>query len=45
MSNVIGHAMANKSPYFEDLQGWTSDHTDWLWRDVKVFRRRLRKIS
>jgi N-acetylmuramoyl-L-alanine amidase len=45
MSNVIGHAMANNSRYFKDLQGWTSDHTDWLWRDVKVFRRRLRKIS
>ena len=45
MRNVIGHAMVNNSRYFKDLQGWTSDHTDWLWRDVKVFRRRLRRIS
>ena len=45
MRHVIGHAMVNNSPFFKDLQGWRSDHTDWLWRDVKVFRRRLRKIS
>jgi N-acetyl-anhydromuramyl-L-alanine amidase AmpD len=45
MSDVIGHAMANGSPYFKDLQGWKNDHTDWRWRDVKTFRRRLRKIS
>ena len=42
MRDVIGHAMANNSDYFKDLQGWRNDHTDWLWRDVKVFRRRLR---
>ena len=34
MRDVIGHAMANNSPYFKDLQGWRNDHTDWLWRDV-----------
>ena len=45
MKNVIGHAMANKSPYFRDLKGWTNDHTDWGWRDVKTFRKRLRRIS
>ena len=45
MRNVIGHAMANNSPYFRDLQGWRNDHTDWLWRDVKQFRRKLRAIS
>lgn len=45
MRNVIGHAMANNSPLFRDLQGWTNDHTDWLWRDVKEFRRRLRAMS
>jgi hypothetical protein len=45
MRNVIGHAMANNSPYFRDLKGWRNDHTDWLWRDVKKFRRRLRRIS
>ena len=45
MRNLIGHAMANNSPFFKDLQGWRNDHTDWLWRDVKEFRRRLRAIS
>jgi hypothetical protein len=45
MRDVIGHAMANGSPYFRDLQGWRNDHTDWLRRDVKVFRRRLRRMS
>ena len=44
MRDVIGHAMANNSPYFKDLQCWRNDHTDWLWRDVKVFRRRLRRL-
>jgi N-acetyl-anhydromuramyl-L-alanine amidase AmpD len=43
--NVIGHAMANNSPYFKDDEGWTNDHTDWLYRDVKEFRRRLRAMS
>jgi len=41
--DVIGHSMANESPYFEDLQGWRNDHSDWLERDVKEFRRRLRR--
>lgn len=45
LRDVIGHAMANGHRHFEDLQGWRNDHTDWLWRDVKVFRRRLRRIS
>jgi hypothetical protein len=45
LRNVIGHAMANGSPYFKDLQGWTNDHTDWLRRDVKVFRKRLKKLA
>lgn len=45
MRDVIGHAMVNDSRYFKDLEGWHSDHTDWLWRDVKVFRRRLRRMS
>lgn len=45
MRNVIGHAMANESPFFKDLQGWRNDHTDWLRRDVREFRRRLRAIS
>jgi N-acetyl-anhydromuramyl-L-alanine amidase AmpD len=38
---VIGHAMANEDPHFKDLEGWTNDHTDWLKRDVREFRRRL----
>jgi hypothetical protein len=42
--DVIGHAMANHSPYFKDLEGWHDDHTDWLHRDVVVFRRRLRSV-
>jgi hypothetical protein len=37
--------MANNSPFFKDNEGWTNTHTDWLWRDVKEFRRRLRKTS
>lgn len=45
MRNVIGHAMANESPFFKDLQGWRNDHTDWMWRDVREFRRKLRAIS
>ena len=40
---VIGHAMANDDPYFKDLEGWLNDHTDWLKRDVKEFRHRLRR--
>ena len=39
---VIGHSMANDDPYFEDRQGWVNDHSDWLERDVREFRRRLR---
>lgn len=44
MRHVIGHAMANDNAHFKDLEGWRNDHTDWLWRDVKVFRRRLRRL-
>ncbi|MFL5869878.1 MAG: N-acetylmuramoyl-L-alanine amidase [Solirubrobacterales bacterium] len=40
---VIGHAMANDDPYFKDREGWVNDHTDWLKRDVKEFRKRLRR--
>jgi N-acetyl-anhydromuramyl-L-alanine amidase AmpD len=42
MKDIIGHSMANNSPYFKDNEGWTNTHTDWLWRDVREFRRRLR---
>jgi N-acetyl-anhydromuramyl-L-alanine amidase AmpD len=42
--NVIGHAMANHNHLFKDLEGWRNDHTDWLYRDVRTFRHRLRRI-
>jgi hypothetical protein len=44
-ANVIGHAMANQSPYFEDLEGWRNDHTDWLAPDVARFRADLRAFQ
>ena len=44
MSDIIGHAMANDSPYFKDLEGWRNDHSDWLRRDVRKFRHRLRRL-
>jgi N-acetyl-anhydromuramyl-L-alanine amidase AmpD len=44
MHDIIGHAMTNNSDYFKDLQGWRNDHTDWLWRDTRVFRRRLKRM-
>ena len=44
MRHIIGHAMVNDSPYFKDLQGWRSDHTDWARPDVEEFRRRLRNM-
>lgn len=37
-ANVIGHAMANSSPYFFDRLGWYNDHADWPTRHVKAFR-------
>jgi N-acetyl-anhydromuramyl-L-alanine amidase AmpD len=43
--DVVGHAMANDSPYFKDLEGWRNDHSDWLKRDVRVFRHRLRRLG
>ena len=45
MRNVIGHAMANRSPLFRDREGWRNDHTDWLARDVRTFRRRLATLQ
>jgi N-acetyl-anhydromuramyl-L-alanine amidase AmpD len=39
--NVIGHAMANDSPYFHDLEGWHNDHTDWQPADVRRLRAML----
>jgi len=40
-SGVIGHAMANDSPLFRDLQGWRNDHTDWPAEDVRELRAML----
>ena len=40
-ANVIGHAMANDSPFFKDLRGWRNTHTDWQAADVREFRSRL----
>jgi N-acetylmuramoyl-L-alanine amidase len=39
--DVIGHAMANDSPFFHDLEGWRNDHTDWQPEDVRQLRSRL----
>jgi hypothetical protein len=39
--NVIGHAMANDSPFFHDREGWRNDHTDWQREDVLELRSRL----
>jgi N-acetylmuramoyl-L-alanine amidase len=40
-ANVIGHAMANDSPFFKDLRGWRNTHNDWQAADVREFRSRL----
>ena len=45
MRHVIGHAMVNNSPFFRELMGWRNDHTDWMWREVREFRRRLKRMS
>lgn len=39
--DVIGHAMANKSRFFVDYEGWFNDHTDWNRGQVQVFRSQL----
>jgi N-acetylmuramoyl-L-alanine amidase len=39
--NVIGHAMANDSPYFRDYTGVKNAAGDWYWGEVKKFRLRL----
>jgi N-acetyl-anhydromuramyl-L-alanine amidase AmpD len=40
-SNVIGHAMANSSPYFIDKTGAINHTGDWSERDVLQLRTRL----
>jgi hypothetical protein len=44
MQDVIGHAMANQSPKFKDLEGWKNDHSDWLGADVRKFRKLVTKV-
>ncbi len=44
IKNVIGHAMANDSPLFKDLEGWRNDHVDWRADDVREFRKRVAKL-
>ena len=36
--NIIGHGMANDSPYFKDLLHWQNTHVDWLAPAVHHFR-------
>ena len=44
MQDVIGHAMANDSPMFKDLEGWRNDHADWLGADVRKFRKLVTEV-
>ncbi len=39
--NVIGHAMADASPYFKDYTGAKNHAGDWYAPEVKLFRARL----
>jgi N-acetyl-anhydromuramyl-L-alanine amidase AmpD len=41
LTDVIGHSMANDSPFFHDLEGWRNDHTDWQVEDVRQLRAKL----
>ena len=45
MRDVIGHAMANDSRFFEDREGWRNDHADWQRKQVKKFRKRVRRLG
>ena len=40
-ADVIGHAMANDSPYFKDYTGARNGAMDWQAPDVRTFRSRL----
>jgi hypothetical protein len=44
MDDVIGHAMANHSHLFKDLEGWRNDHVDWRSGDVRKFRKRVARV-
>jgi len=41
MRDLVGHAIANDSRLFKDLEGWRNDHVDWPKQDVAVFRKRV----
>lgn len=45
LQNVIGHGMANDSPYFKDLLGWTNDHIDWSTGPIRQFHELLRQAE
>jgi hypothetical protein len=47
IGNVIGHAESLRSRYHrERYRSWRClTHADWLHRDMKVYRRRLRRIA
>ena len=40
-ANVIGHAMADDSPYFRDYTGAKNHAGDWYKPEVRMFRARL----
>jgi len=40
-TQILGHAMANRSPLFRDLLGLTNDHGDWRRGAVEQFMTRL----
>lgn len=42
--NVIGHAMANRSPLFKDRSGWRNDHSDWGKKHTRKFRKRVARV-
>jgi len=41
MRDLVGHATANDSRLFKDLEGWRNDHGDWPKGPLKVFRKRV----
>ena len=44
MRDLIGHAMANDSRFFEERTGWRNDHSDWRPKQVRKFRKRVRRL-
>jgi hypothetical protein len=47
VGNVIGHAESLRSPYHRELyRSWRCmTHSDWLHRDMKTYRQRLRDLA